>query len=62
VIALSREIFGVELALSDFPMLKGVRGMQHGDPPELAQRLAEKFDYQYVLISGASRGCGESAA
>ena len=42
---LSREIFGVELALPDFPVLKSVRGMGMSDPPELAQRLAEKFDY-----------------
>jgi len=35
----------VELALPDFPVLKGVRGMGMSDPPELAQRLAEKFDY-----------------
>lgn len=42
---LSREIFGMELALPDFPVLKGVRGMGMSDPPELAQRLAEKFDY-----------------
>lgn len=42
---LSREIFGMELALPDFPALKGVRGMGMSDPPELAQRLAEKFDY-----------------
>jgi SAM-dependent methyltransferase len=42
---LSREIFGAELALPDFPVLKGVRGMGMSDPPELAQRLAEKFDY-----------------
>jgi len=45
VALLSREIFGVELALPDFPVLKGVRGMGMSDPPELAQRLAEKFDY-----------------
>jgi len=42
---LSREIFGVELALPDFPVLKGVRGMGMSDPQELAERLAEKFDY-----------------
>ncbi|HEY2846079.1 MAG TPA: methyltransferase domain-containing protein, partial [Bryobacteraceae bacterium] len=42
---LSREIFGVELALPDFPVLKGVRAIGMSDPPELAQRLAEKFDY-----------------
>jgi SAM-dependent methyltransferase len=42
---LSREIFGVELPLPDFPVLKGVRGMGMSDPKELAARLAEKFDY-----------------
>ena len=42
---LSREIFGIELALPDFPVLKGVRGFGMSDPPELAERLAEKFDY-----------------
>ena len=42
---LSREIFGIELALPDFPVLKGIRGIGMSDPPELAQRLAEKFEY-----------------
>lgn len=42
---LSREIFGVELALPDFPVLKGMRGIGMSDPPGLAARLAEKFDY-----------------
>jgi SAM-dependent methyltransferase len=42
---LSREIFGVELALPDFPVVKGVRGAGMSDPQELAERLAEKFDY-----------------
>ena len=42
---LSREIFGVELALPDFPVLKGVRAVGMSDPQKLAERLAEKFDY-----------------
>ncbi len=42
---LSREIFGIELALPHFPVLKGVRGIGMSDPRELAERLAEKFDY-----------------
>ncbi|MBZ5636113.1 MAG: methyltransferase domain-containing protein [Acidobacteriia bacterium] len=42
---LSREIFGVELPLPDFPVLKGVRGLGMSDPKGLAARLAEKFDY-----------------
>jgi len=42
---LSREMFGLEIALPDFPVLKGIRGMGMSDAPELAQRLAEKFNY-----------------
>ena len=42
---LSREILGVELALPDFPVLKSVRGAGMSDPGNLAERLAEKFDY-----------------
>jgi SAM-dependent methyltransferase len=42
---LSREIFGIELAIPDFPVLKGIRGFGMSDPPELAERLAEKFEY-----------------
>ena len=38
---LSREIFGIELAIPDFPVLKGIRGFGMSDPPALAQRLAE---------------------
>jgi len=45
VALLSREIFGVELAIPDFPVLKGIRGFGMSDPPELARRLAEKFEY-----------------
>lgn len=45
VALLSREIFGVELAIPDFPVLKAIRGFGMSDPPELAQRLAEKFEY-----------------
>jgi hypothetical protein len=42
---LSQEIFGVALALPEFPTLKGIRGIGMSDSPELAKRLAEKFDY-----------------
>jgi SAM-dependent methyltransferase len=45
VALLSREIFGVPLAIPDFPVLKGIRGFGMSDPPELAERLAEKFEY-----------------
>jgi SAM-dependent methyltransferase len=45
VALLSREIFGIELALPEFPVLKGVRGIGMSDSPALAERLAEKFTY-----------------
>ncbi len=42
---LSTEIFGIALALPDFPILKGLRALGMSDNPEIARRLAEKFDY-----------------
>jgi SAM-dependent methyltransferase len=42
---LSTELFGVSMALSEFPTLKGIRGIGMSDSPQLASRLAEKFDY-----------------
>jgi SAM-dependent methyltransferase len=42
---LSKELFGALLALPEFPVLKGIRGTGMSDAPELASRLAEKFDY-----------------
>lgn len=45
VALLSNEIFGVPLALPDFPTMKGLRGFGMSDPPNLAQELERKFDY-----------------
>lgn len=42
---LSREIFGIEMTLPEFPVIKGIRGIGMSDSAELAGRLAEKFDY-----------------
>jgi SAM-dependent methyltransferase len=42
---LSREIFGTLLTLPEFPALKGIRAIGMSDSADLAQRLAEKFDY-----------------
>jgi hypothetical protein len=42
---LSREIFGVVMALPEFPVLKGIRCIGMSDAPDLAGRLYEKFDY-----------------
>lgn len=43
---ISRELFGADLALPDFPVLKGVRGIGISDSADYAERLAEKFDYR----------------
>jgi hypothetical protein len=45
IAVLSEEIFGVLLTLPEFPILKGIRGIGMSDTPDLAGRLAEKFDY-----------------
>jgi SAM-dependent methyltransferase len=45
VALLAQELFGVPLMLPEFPVLKGIRGIGMSDSPELARRLAEKFDY-----------------
>ncbi len=42
---LSRELYGVTIAVPDFPAMKSVRGMGMSDWPELAERLTQKFDY-----------------
>lgn len=43
---LSREIFGIDLRLPDFPVLKGIRGLGMSDSLDYANRLTEKFDYR----------------
>ncbi len=45
VALLAREVFGIELTLPEFPVMKGIRGIGMSDSPALASRLAEKFDY-----------------
>ncbi len=52
---LSQELFGVALALPDFPVLKGLRGFGMSDSPELSARLAEKFDYINTFYHQAPR-------
>jgi SAM-dependent methyltransferase len=42
---LSTEIFGAAMTLPEFPELKGIRGIGMSDSPQLAERLAAKFDY-----------------
>ena len=45
VALISSEIFGAPMTLPEFPMLKGIRGIGMSDSPQVAERLAEKFDY-----------------
>lgn len=55
IAVLSRELFGASLALPDFPTLKGLRGFGMSDSPELAERLAAKFDYTNTFYHQAPR-------
>ena len=43
---LSRELFGADLALPDFPVLKGIRGIGISDSADYAERLAARFEYR----------------
>jgi len=52
---LSQELFGTVLALPDFPVVRGVRGIGMSDPPELAKRLAAKLDYTNTFYHQAPR-------
>jgi SAM-dependent methyltransferase len=45
VALISTEILGTAMPLPDFPVMKGIRGIGMSDSPQLASRLAEKFDY-----------------
>jgi SAM-dependent methyltransferase len=52
---LSKEIFGTLLTLPEFPVLKGIRAIGMSDSPELAERLAAKFDYTNTFYDQAPR-------
>ena len=43
---IARELFGMDLTLADFPVLKGVHGVGISDSPDYAERLAAKFSYR----------------
>lgn len=42
---LSREFFGRDLTLPQFPVIKGLRGIGMSDSPDYAYRLSDKFSY-----------------
>jgi SAM-dependent methyltransferase len=52
---LSLELFGVSMMLSEFPRLKGIRGIGMSDKECYAARLAEKFDYTNTFYDSEPR-------
>ena len=58
VAVLSQEIFGVALALPDFPAIKGVRGIGMSDPPVrtviigIVERVAVTLSYSTIRLIG----------
>ena len=53
--ALSLELFGVSLALPDFPRVKSLRGMGMSDPAQYANLLSAKFDYRNTFYDREPR-------
>jgi len=53
--ALSFELFGVNLAIRDFPQVKSLRGLGTSDESCYANRLAEKFDYRNTFYDREPR-------
>jgi SAM-dependent methyltransferase len=55
VALLSQELFGLQMTLPEFPVLKSIRAIGMTDPPALAGGLAEKFDYTNTFYHQAPR-------
>jgi SAM-dependent methyltransferase len=55
VYAVSVEIFGVPIALPDFPALKSLRGMGMTDSESYAQILQDRFDYRNTFYDREPR-------
>jgi SAM-dependent methyltransferase len=53
--ALSTELFGLPLALHDFPRVKSLRGLGTTDANQYAKRLAEVFDYHNTFFDREPR-------
>jgi SAM-dependent methyltransferase len=53
--ALSVEIFGMPLALADFPTMKSIRGLGMADQMECASLLESRFDYRNTFYHEAPR-------
>jgi SAM-dependent methyltransferase len=55
VALLSEEMLGIPMTLTDFPVLKGIRGIGMSDSDELAEKLAQKLDYSNTFYHQAPR-------
>lgn len=53
--ALSRELFGLNLALPDFPRVRSLRGLGCSDAAPYADRLRDKFDYRNTFYDREPR-------
>jgi SAM-dependent methyltransferase len=52
---LSEELLGVSMPVSDFPVMKGIRGIGMSDSPEMAEHLSAKLDYTNTFYHQAPR-------
>ena len=52
---LSEELLGVSMPLSDFPVMKEIRGIGMSDSPEMAVHLSAKLDYTNTFYHQAPR-------
>ena len=52
---LSEELLGVSMPLSDFPVIKGIRGIGMSDSPEMAEHLGAKLDYTNTFYHQSPR-------
>src|SRR5208283_4631546 len=53
--ALSRELFGLNLALPDFPRVRSLRGLGCSDAAPYADRLRDKLDYRNTFYDREPR-------
>jgi SAM-dependent methyltransferase len=52
---LSEELLGVSMPVTDFPVMKGIRGIGMSDSPEMAEHLSAKLDYTNTFYHQAPR-------
>jgi SAM-dependent methyltransferase len=55
IAVLSEELLGIPMPLSEFPVLKGIRGIGMTDSPELAEKLEQKLAYTNTFFHQTPR-------